>query len=70
VQRGVLAAATQPDQLRTNVVLSVVSALSTTAAAVLAMILIQRIDELQTRRPWVPWWAAGQPQSGFQPPAR
>jgi hypothetical protein len=68
VQRGVLVAATELDQLRTNVVLSVVSALSTTAAAVLAVILIQRIDELQTRRPWVPWWAAGRPQTGFRPP--
>jgi hypothetical protein len=36
----------------------------------LRTILIQRIDELQTRRPWVPWWAAGQQQTGFQPPAR
>ena len=70
VQRGVLVAATELDQLRTNVVLSVVSALSTTAASVLAVILIQRIDELQTQRPWVPWWAVGTPHSGFQPPAR
>jgi len=70
VQRGVLAAETELDQLRTNVLLSVVSAPATTAAAVLAVILIARIDELQTRRPWVPWWAADQPQSGFHPPAR
>ena len=59
---------------RTNargvVVLSTVSALFTTAAAVLAVILIQRIDELQTNRPWVPWWAIGESQPGFQPPAR
>jgi Domain of unknown function (DUF4328) len=70
VQRGVLAGVSQLGDLRTNVILSSVSALFTTGAAVLAVILIQRIDELQTRRPWVPWWAVGQPQSGFQPPAR
>ncbi len=65
-----LAAATQVGDLRTNVVLSSLSALSTTVAAVLAVILIERINELQTRRPWVPWWAVDQPQNGFQPPAR
>ena len=70
VQRGVLHGASQLADLRTNVILSSVSALFTTGAAVLAVILIQRIDELQTQRPWVPWWAVGQPQSGFQPPAR
>jgi hypothetical protein len=70
VQRGVLAGATQLADLRTNVILSSVSALFTTAAAVLAVILVARIDELQTQRPWVPWWATGQPQNGFQPPAR
>jgi uncharacterized protein DUF4328 len=70
VQRGVLGGATQVGQLRTNVILSSISALFTTAAAVLGVILIQRIDELQTQRPWVPWWAAGQQETGFQPPAR
>ncbi|TDD23800.1 DUF4328 domain-containing protein [Kribbella turkmenica] len=70
VQRGILVAATEPGQLRTNVVLSTISALFTTAAAVLAVILIERIDELQTKRAWVPWWAAGQAQPGFQPPER
>ncbi|MEV0796478.1 DUF4328 domain-containing protein [Kribbella sp. NPDC050281] len=70
VQRGVLGGATEVGQLRTNVILSSISALFTTAAAVLGVVLIQRIDELQTRRPWVPWWAAGQQQTGFQPPAR
>ena len=57
VQRGVLAGSTQLGDLRTNVVLSSISAVFTTAAAVLAVILIERIDELQTQRPWVPWWA-------------
>ncbi len=70
VQRGILVAATAPGELRTNVVLSTISALFTTAAAVLAVILIERIDELQTSRDWVPWWADGQSQPGFQPPAR
>jgi len=70
VQRGVLGGATEVGQLRTNVILSTISALFTTAAAILAMVLIQRIDDLQTQRPWVPWWSAGQAQSGFQPPAR
>ncbi|MDX2968919.1 DUF4328 domain-containing protein [Kribbella solani] len=70
VQRGVLAGASQLGDLRTNVILSSVSALFTTGAAVLAVILIQRVDELQTQRPWVPWWAAGTPHNGFQPPAR
>ncbi|MFF0266109.1 DUF4328 domain-containing protein [Kribbella sp. NPDC004536] len=70
VQRGVLAGASQLGDLRTNVILSSVSALFTTGAAVLAVILIQRIDELQSARPWVPWWAVGTPQNGFQPPAR
>jgi Domain of unknown function (DUF4328) len=70
VQRGVLAGPPQIGDLRTNVVLSTVSALFTTAAAVLAVMLIARIDELQTKRPWVPWWGIDQPQNGFQPPAR
>jgi hypothetical protein len=70
VQRGVLGGATEVADLRTNVVLSTISALFTTAAAVLAVILIERIGELQTKRAWVPWWAVDQSQSGFQPPAR
>ncbi len=70
VQRGILVAATEPGQLRTNVVLSTISALCTSAAAVLAMILIERIGDLQTKRAWVPWWAVGQSHGGFQPPAR
>ena len=36
----------------------------------LAVILIERLDELQMQRPWVPWWALDQPQNGYQPPAR
>jgi hypothetical protein len=70
VQRGVLVGASELGDLRTNVILSSVSALFTTGAAVLAVILIQRIDELQSMRPWVPWWAVGTPHRGFQPPAR
>ena len=70
VQRGVLAGASELGDLRTNVILSSVSALFTTGAAVLAVILIQRIDELQSMRPWVPWWAVGTAQNRFQPPAR
>ncbi|MFI7059963.1 DUF4328 domain-containing protein [Kribbella sp. NPDC050124] len=70
VQRGVIGGATELPDLRTNVVLSTVSALFTTGAAVLAVILIQRIDELQTKREWVPWWALDESQPGFQPPAR
>jgi hypothetical protein len=70
VQRGVLVGASELGDLRTNVILSSVSALFTTGAAVLAVILIQRIDELQSMRPWVPWWAVGTPHSGYQPPAR
>lgn len=70
VQRGVLGGATELPDLRTNVVLSTISALFTTAAAVLAVILIERIGELQTTREWVPWWAVDQSQPGFQPPAR
>jgi hypothetical protein len=70
VQRGVLAGSTQLGDLRTNVVLSSISALFTTAAAVLAVILIERLDELQSGRPWVPWWALDQNRSGYQPPAR
>jgi hypothetical protein len=34
------------------------------------VILIQRIDELQSMRPWVPWWSAWTPHNGYQPPAR
>ncbi|MEU4605109.1 DUF4328 domain-containing protein [Kribbella sp. NPDC023972] len=70
VQRGVIGGATELADLRTNVVLSTISALFTSAAAVLAVILIERIDELQTKRAWVPWWAIGQAEPGFQPPAR
>ena len=40
------------------------------AAAVFAVQLIARIDDLQTNRPWVPWWAVGQPSTRFEPPAR
>lgn len=72
-QRSVLDGAPQLSELRTNAVMSGISAVSTTAAAVLAVMLIQRVNELQLRRPWTPWWAqdqAGYPLGrGFQPPA-
>jgi hypothetical protein len=56
-QRSVLDGVPQLGELRENAWMSTVSAVSTTAAAVLAMILIQRINDLQTQRPWTPWWA-------------
>ncbi|GAA1564147.1 hypothetical protein GCM10009789_16720 [Kribbella sancticallisti] len=72
-QRSVLDGAAQLSELRTNAVMSTISAVSTTAAAVLAVLLIQRVNDLQTRRPWTPWWAqdqAGHPlNGGFPPPA-
>ncbi|WP_020386686.1 DUF4328 domain-containing protein [Kribbella catacumbae] len=71
-QRSVLDGAPQLSELRTNAVMSGISAVSTTAAAVLAVMLIQRVNELQLQRPWTPWWAhdqAGSPLGrGFQPP--
>jgi hypothetical protein len=42
--------------------MSSVSAVSTTAAAVLAILIIQRVNELQTQRAWTPWWAQGPAQ--------
>jgi hypothetical protein len=73
-QRSVLDGAAQLSDLRTNAVMSSISAASTTAAAVLAVILVQRINDLQMRRPWTPWWAgepAQRPLNGpWQPPAR
>jgi hypothetical protein len=56
-QRSVLDGAPELGQLLTNAVLSTISAVSTTAAAVLAVLIIRRVNDLQTRRPWVPWWA-------------
>jgi hypothetical protein len=72
-QRSVLDGEPQLSELRTNAVMSFISAVSTTAAAVLAVMLIQRVNELQARRPWTPWWAQDQADfplgRGFQPPA-
>ena len=61
-QRSVLDGAPKVGQLFTNAMMSSVSAVSTTAAAVLAILIIQRVNELQTQRAWMPWWAQGPPQ--------
>jgi len=72
-QRSALDGAVELSELRTNAVMSGISAVSTTAAAVLAVMVIQRVNELQLNRPWTPWWSsdqAGYPLGrGFQPPA-
>lgn len=39
-------------------VLSTLAALCTCAAAALAVQLINHVNQLQTARPWTPWWAA------------
>ena len=69
-QRSSLDGVAQLGELRTNAVLSSISAVATTAAAVLAMVLIQRVNELQVRRPWTPWWAADQAPPSFRSPGR
>lgn len=73
-QRSVLDGAPELGELRANAVMSGISAVSTTAAAVLAVLLIQRVNDLQLQRPWTPWWTgdqAGPPwQGSFKPPAR
>ena len=69
-QRSSLDGVAQLGELRTNAVLSSISAVATTAAAVLAMVLIQRVNELQVRRPWTPWWAADQAPPPFRSPGR
>jgi Domain of unknown function (DUF4328) len=63
-QRSVLDGAPKVGELLTDAVMSTVSAVSTTAAAVLAILIIQRVNELQTVRAWTPWWAQApaQPQ--------
>jgi hypothetical protein len=61
-QRSVLDGAPQVGELFTNAVMSSVSAASTTAAAVLAILIIQRVNEFQTQRAWTPWWAQGPAQ--------
>jgi hypothetical protein len=68
-QRSVLDGAPQLGELRTNAALSSISAVSTTAAAVLVVVLVQRVNDLQTQRPWTPWWALDQAQPPFGPPA-
>lgn len=66
-QRSVLDGAPVLGVLRTNAILSTISAGSTTAAAVLAVLLIQRVNELQSKRPWIPWWALARQDHGFPP---
>jgi hypothetical protein len=68
-QRSALDGAPQLAELRTNAALSSISAVSMTAAAVLAVLLIQRVNDLQMQRPWTPWWASDQAQPPFKPPA-
>lgn len=58
-QRSVLDGAPELGELLTNAVLSSISAVSTTAAAVLAVAIIRRVNDLQANRPWTPWWSAG-----------
>ncbi|WP_344107787.1 DUF4328 domain-containing protein [Kribbella alba] len=68
-QRSALDGAPQLAELRTNAALSSISAVSMTAAAVLAVLLIQRVNDLQMQRPWTPWWASDQARPPFKPPA-
>jgi hypothetical protein len=67
-QRSVLDGAAEVDELLTNAVLSTISAAGTTAAAVLAILIVRRVNDLQTRRPWIPWWSAPQPPRDGGPP--
>jgi hypothetical protein len=69
-QRSTLNGVPQLGELRTSAVLSSVSAVATTAAAVLAMLLIKRINDLQISRPWTPWWAADPPPPPLRSPGR
>ncbi|TWD80628.1 uncharacterized protein DUF4328 [Kribbella amoyensis] len=66
-QRTVLDQDTDLGTLLQNGILSSISAVSTTAAAVLAVLLIQRVNDLQMRRPWTPWWAF---EPSPEPPVR
>ena len=66
-QRSVLDGAPEIGELRQNAVMSSISAASTTAAAVLAVLLIQRVNELQAQRQWVPWWATGDSNPPYKP---
>jgi uncharacterized protein DUF4328 len=68
-QRSVLDGAAEVGELLTNAVLSTISAAGTTAAAVLATLIVRRVNDLQTRRPWIPWWSAPQPPHNDGPPA-
>jgi hypothetical protein len=49
------------DAIGVNAILSTGSALATAVAAVLAIMIIQRVNDLQTARPWTPWWATEAP---------
>ncbi|WP_328989704.1 DUF4328 domain-containing protein [Kribbella sp. NBC_01245] len=44
-----------------NAVLSTGSALATAVAAVLVIMIIERVNSLQTERPWQPWWSTPAP---------
>lgn len=69
-QRSVLDGAPELGDLFTNAVLSSISAVSTTVAAVLAVSIIRRVNDLQTSRPWTPWWSdqsTAPPLNGRQP---
>jgi hypothetical protein len=60
-QRTVLDSNADLGVLLQNAIFSSVSAVSTTAAAVLAVLLIRRVNDLQMHRPWTPWWALEPP---------
>ena len=69
-QRSSLDGVPKLGELRTNALLSSISAVATTAAAVLVMVLIRRVNELQIRRPWTPWWAVDQAPPPYGGPGR
>jgi hypothetical protein len=68
-ERSVLDGAPEVSELFADAVMSGVSAVSTSAAAVLAVLVIRRVNDLQTQRPWIPWWSHGAelPRDGRPP---